>query len=318
MRVKKFAKDKKGDYSNDVNAKPNRQTGEKHRGSEKGARGLKNRSVHSENSGSGKRVAGANESGSADGAKFHIEHDVSTEFSHVVYNYLKSKNHPVNSTELADHLNMKGDNRKSVLAALLHADGIMRQSEGRRPLFVKQRSGWALGERNISGEILNLENQIFDAGRQLFSIAERQVLKKLRQLSMQRLIQIVIVLLQQSGFGVIRPVYRGRGDEFHMTVKDRRQNGNFNTAVVIKKNPETVDDLTVSSLRGSLHHYSAMKGMIITPGNIASVAVKEAEIPNLAPIGFWDGETLAKEMVKRGIGVKMRTVQLVAFDDSQF
>jgi restriction system protein len=79
-----------------------------------------------------------------------------------------------------------------------------------------------------------------------------------------------------------------------------------------------VDESAVTDLRGAMHHYDSMRGMIITTGAINDRARSEAMVPNLSPVVLVDGETFTRDLVKLGIGVRERNVNLPAFDDAFF
>ncbi|MDD5307234.1 MAG: HTH domain-containing protein [Deltaproteobacteria bacterium] len=240
---------------------------------------------------------------------------------------LRSQPRPVPAIQLAETFFGKagaageGDRSRSILVdALLAADGLERESRGLRPRFVQHRSGWALAEREVSTEIVALERQVAEATERLARLAERQVLRKVKTLPMDGFVRVMTVYLRRSGFGVMTPVERGGKDEFHLSVQDRRHGGRFRTAVVLRRNPpeEPLGDRTVTDLRGTLHHYDAMSGLIVTTGSVSERARAEALVPNLPPVALIDGDALAREMVRLGIGVRERRVALPAFDDGFF
>ena len=77
-------------------------------------------------------------------------------------------------------------------------------------------------------------------------------------------------------------------------------------------------DRAVMDLRGAIHHYNAMGGMILTTGKVEERAIIEGRIANLPPVALIDGETLARELVRLGIGVKSRRISLPACDEAFF
>jgi hypothetical protein len=207
-----------------------------------------------------------------------------------------------------------------LLEAMLVADNAESELKGERPKFVKHRGGFALSEREISSEILSLERQVSEIRTRLIRIAERQVLKKLRIISMNGFLRILVNYLQRSGFDSMVPVNLSRPNEFHLSVQDRRHEGRFRTAVVLRRDAadHALSERAVIDLRGALHHYDAMGGMIITTGEVGTKAKQEGRVPNLSPVALIDGETLANDMVRLGIGVQERRVALPAFDDVFF
>jgi hypothetical protein len=233
---------------------------------------------------------------------------------------LRTTPKPIPLARLGEALGTPGGAAAALLDALLTADGIEREQRGMRPRFVEHRSGWALAEREVSAEIIALERQATEASERLSRLAERQVLRRLRALPQDVLARIVVIFLRRFGFGEMQAVDRGRGDELHLSVQDRRRGGRFRTAVVVRRDPadHPVTDTDVASLRGALHHYEAMSALVITTGTVDDRARAEAGVANLAPVALVDGDTLARELVQHGIGVRERRVSLPAFDESFF
>jgi hypothetical protein len=233
---------------------------------------------------------------------------------------LKKSARPLPVEQVYEQVGLKSEAGSLLIDAIVAADGFERTSKGLRPRFVKHKNGYGLMEREMSSEILTLEKQAFEVRTRLHQIAERQVLKKLRGLTMSGFVRVMILYLQRSGFGAIVPVDLSRPGEFHLSVQDRRHHGRFRTAVVLRRDSAdfTLSNRTVMDLRGAIHHYDAMGGMILTTGQVSDEAVAEGRIPNLAPVAIIDGATIAKEMVRLGIGIKDRSIQLPTFDELFF
>ncbi|MCP4605733.1 MAG: hypothetical protein GY847_35300 [Proteobacteria bacterium] len=233
---------------------------------------------------------------------------------------LRSHTRPVSPAMLAEQFGRRGDNATTLVEALLVADGLDRESKGLRPRFVEHRNGFALAEREVSDDIISCERHVAEAKKRLVRIAERQILRKLRALPMKAFVQVMALHLQRSGFEAMVPVDRGQKDEFHLSVQDRRHRGRFRTAVVLRRDSstESLSDRAVMDLRGALHHYNATSGMIVTTGIVGEKARVEAFVPNLPPVALLDGEMLAREMVRLGIGIRDRIVTLPSFDDVFF
>jgi restriction endonuclease Mrr len=237
-----------------------------------------------------------------------------------IENLLRSRTRPMNPTDMAAELGMKTPGGNMLVEALIVADGLELNRRGLRPRFIRHRNGFALAEREVGGEIIALERQVAEARERLIHIAERQILRKIRTVSMTNLVQVMVVHLQRLGFGDMSPVRLGRKDEFHLSMQDRRRGGRFRTAVVLKSDPpeQQLDARSVMDLRGALHHYDSMSGMIITTGSVSEAARKEGRVPNLPPVAIMDGEMLAHDLARLGIGVRERLVSLPAFDDKFF
>ena len=232
---------------------------------------------------------------------------------------LRRTSHPLSTDKLLDELGI-GRNGYVLLEALLASDASERERDGRRPRFVKHKSGWGLSAREVSGEILSLENQAAEIRRRLAQVAERQLLKKLRALPMPAFVRIMILYLERVGLGAVRPSGHKSLEGVHLSVSDRRSNGKFRSAVILRRDaPDYVlKERAVMDLRGAMHHFDAMGGIIFTTGQVSDRAIAEGRVANLPPVTVVDGETLAREMVRLGIGVKERTVSLPSFDDGFF
>jgi hypothetical protein len=237
-----------------------------------------------------------------------------------VESVLKKSSRPLPLEQVYEQVGIKGESGSLLIEAVLAADGFERAASGLRPRFIKHKSGYGLVEREVSSEIVALEKQAFEVRGRLLQIAERQVLRKLRGLSLSGFVRVMILYLQRAGFGAIVPVDLSRPGEFHLSVEDRRHQGRFRTAVVLRRDSAEfiLSQRTVMDLRGAMHHYDAMGGMILTTGQVGDEAVAEGRVANLAPVALIDGETIAREMVRLGIGVKERPIQLPAFDEQFF
>ena len=243
-----------------------------------------------------------------------------SEITDRVERMLRQQTSPVQPAKLVAHFGREGRRWVQLLEALLAADGIEREHRGLRPRFVEHRNGWALAAREVSSEIVELESKVYDTADRLAQIAGRQVLKKIRSQPMNAFVRVVVLFLRRTGFGEMVSVNRGAGQEVHLSVQDRRRGGRFNTAVVVKRDSpnKPVNESAITDLRGAMHHYDSMRGMIITTGVFSDRARSEAMVPNLSPVVLVDGEIFAKDLVKLGIGVRERNVNLPAFDDAFF
>jgi restriction endonuclease Mrr len=233
---------------------------------------------------------------------------------------LRSQTRPIPTEQLCDQAGIGFESGAMLAEALLLSDGLERESKGLRPKFIRHKGGFALAEREVSGEIISLEGQISDARDRLVRIVERQIQRKLRTLSMKAFVMTMVVYLQRTGFGAMKPVQRGGKGEFHMSVQDRRHDGRFRTAVVLRRDPAEahLSDQTVIDLRGALHRYDSTSGIIATTGTVSDKAKVEAMVPNLAPVALLSGEMLARDMVQFGVGVRDRTVRFPSFDKGFF
>ena len=84
--------------------------------------------------------------------------------------------------------------------------------------------------------------------------------------------------------------------------------------VQVKRHRGAIQRTVLDALRGSLHHYRAVRGTIVTTSRFArgaqDAAVKEAA----APITLIDGDKLVDLLIEHGIGVEKRSVEILDLD----
>jgi hypothetical protein len=242
------------------------------------------------------------------------------EISDLVEKVLRRASRPLPVEKIQEEIGMAAQNNSILLEALLVSDAFEREKTGRMPRFVRHKSGYALLEREVSAEIVALESQAAEIKRRLAQLAEKQLLKKLRGLSIPGFVRTMMIFLERLGFGAAKPAPLKFSQGFHLSVQDRRRGGKFRTAVVLRRDPVdyVLSEREVMDLRGAMHHFDAMGGMIFTTGQVGDKARAEGRIANLPPVEAVDGETLSREMVSLGIGVKERAVHLPVYDDGFF
>ena len=231
--------------------------------------------------------------------------------------FLRGQSRPASVEAIAERLGFRGRSGRLLVEATLVSDRLEQEQRGERPRFTQHRGGFSLAEREVSGEIIALEQQIAESVARLRRLAEQKLVRRMRSLDLKSLAKLVALYLKRFGFGEAEPVERGGEDELHLSVQDRRRGGRFRTAIIVRRDggrPLTAD--AVTELRGSLHHYLSTRGMIITSGGISDEARTEAEVQNLAPIALVDGDALARELIRFGVGIRERSVRLPVFDDA--
>lgn len=236
------------------------------------------------------------------------------------FQMLKSSNRPLPIELLTEKTVGASNSSKILLEALMSADGVSREAQGQRPRFIKHKSGWALTDRDLPSDVVDAEKQILDGRSKLLRGVEKQITRKVRGCSLETLLGLVVVYLQRNGFESMKAVPRGRKDEIHLSVQDRRFAGKFRVAVVLRKDStgDVIGPDAVVDLRGALHHYGAAGGLIITSGRVDEEARREADMPNLAPIALFDADQLAAELARHGIGAQSRALKIPTFDESFF
>ncbi len=233
---------------------------------------------------------------------------------------LRKSSRPIPAEKIVEELEISFKDGITLIEALIMSDSFERERSGRMPRFVRHRGGYALLEREVNSEIVTLENQITEIRSRLSYLAERQILKKLRSMSANTFVQVMIIFLERLGFGSVKPISVKDDNGFYLSVKDKSRSGSFRTAIVLRRDPAEfiLTEHEVMELRGTIHHFNAMGGMIFTTGRANEKACEEGQIANLPPVAVIDGETLARELVRLGVGVKDRIVRLAIYDDVFF
>jgi restriction system protein len=87
---------------------------------------------------------------------------------------------------------------------------------------------------------------------------------------------------------------------------------------VVRVKPGDVGRPVLDGLRGSLHRWSAHRGILVTTGSFTRDAREAASEMGVAPIQLIDGDRLVDLLVEHGIGVKQQAVKLWRFDPEPF
>ena len=84
--------------------------------------------------------------------------------------------------------------------------------------------------------------------------------------------------------------------------------------VQAKRHRATIQRKDLDALRGSLHRFDAVRGTIITTSGFSKGTVQAAFEASVAPITLVDGGKLVDLLIKYGIGVRKRAIEILAFD----
>jgi restriction endonuclease Mrr len=144
-------------------------------------------------------------------------------------------------------------------------------------------------------------------------VSRRSLLRMLQELPQRGLGELVVLLLEHSGFTELNAVRRqgAHGAEMHFSGKLKTASSETRTAIVVRRDGREVGRERVTELRGALHHYGpAHAGWIITTGQVLSGAREEANAPGAAPVAVVDGMGLAELCERFSVGVAKHTVSL--------
>ncbi len=84
--------------------------------------------------------------------------------------------------------------------------------------------------------------------------------------------------------------------------------------VQAKRHRGTIQRKDLDALRGSLHRFGAVRGTIITTSGFSSGTMAAAFEAGVAPITLVDGNKLIDLLIKHGIGVRKRIIEVLAVD----
>jgi restriction endonuclease Mrr len=207
------------------------------------------------------------------------------------------------------------DENATVQAAMAN-DNQIRAQRGHRQLFVRlDRERWGLSEWALSSESVRKEQTILSLSEEIRQEAIHQLGQALIDVQTEALEQIALTLLERLGYRNIKVSKRSSEGDVYFTA-DWRQ-GLSDVRVCIQVVSDGSDDLTqqeVSSLRSTLHHYSAAEGVIIHLGKIEPKAVNESREESVEPITLIDRETFVELLIRHGIGVRTYTTPITMVD----
>jgi len=88
--------------------------------------------------------------------------------------------------------------------------------------------------------------------------------------------------------------------------------------VQAKRHKRTIQRKDLDALRGSLYRFDAVRGTIITTSRYSKGTTEAAFATGAAPITLIDGDKFIDLLIEHGIGVRKRTVELLAVDPDAF
>jgi len=146
------------------------------------------------------------------------------------------------------------------------------------------------------------------------------LLEKISGLDHLRFEHFVRRYLYSIGLKDLRSPSRRFAAETSFSAVSRRTERTGRCAVAVRR--DSTNDMlkadVVIELRGTLHHFNAGTGMIITTGRVSPEAVEEATLDEAAPVSLMDGRTWAMDLMDRGIGVRSVSLDLPYIDPDIF
>jgi hypothetical protein len=202
---------------------------------------------------------------------------------------------------------------QGIVLGAARADNLRRSAEGLRPRFRLSGNRLALTEWQMDPELLRIERDLAGLVERYREVSRRSFLRLLQDLPQRGLGELVVLLLEHSGFTDLQSVRRqgSHGAEMHFSGKLKSAGNDVRTAIVVRRDGREVGRERVTELRGALHHYGpAHAGWILTTGQVLSGAREEASSPGAAPVAVLDGLGLAELCEKHGVGVGQQKLLL--------
>lgn len=206
---------------------------------------------------------------------------------------------------------------QGLILGAARADNLRRQAEGRRPRFRISGNRLALTEWQMDPELLRIERDMSSLVERYREVSRRSLLRALQELPQRGLGELVVLLLEHSGFTELTSVRRqgAHGAEMHFSGKLKAASSEVRTAIVVRRDGREVGRERVTELRGALHHYGpAHSGWIITTGQVLSGAREEASSPGAAPVSVLDGMALAELCERYSVAVSKHHLSLPLLD----
>ncbi len=195
---------------------------------------------------------------------------------------------------------------QGLMLGAARADNLRRAAAGQRPRFRVSGNRLALTEWQMDPELLRIERDLSGLVERYREVSRRSLLRALQEMPQRGLGELVVLLLEHTGFSELTSVRRqgSHGAEMHFSGKLKGVSGEVRTAIVVRRDGREVGRERVTELRGALHHYGpAHAGWIITTGQVLSGAREEASSPSAAPVAVLDGLALAELCERFSVGV---------------
>ena len=151
------------------------------------------------------------------------------------------------------------------------------------------------------------------AGRQAESVRKglRELLLSLESRKFERL---VLRILRRMGFGSVEVKSRSGTGSMEVVGKVTQGILTLREAVRVTRNDETVQYGDVDSLRAKLFRFDAARGTIVAISGFSEGAVRSAAQTGVVPIRLIDGAMLVDVMIRHGLGVRKRAVEVLSID----
>lgn len=223
---------------------------------------------------------------------------------------LQQANKPLSNRALSDATSTP----VGLLNATLLADNLHRSTSHQRPRFSRQNGTWALTEAAFVPRILEIERQIQQLAEEARELTLSSLTQTILGLSATAIQPLVIALLTRQGFDITsESTSQGL---WVIAARDRRALSETGLAIALSDGPATAQHIT--TLRGTLHHHQASRGLVISPQSPSPDALSEAQTPNLSPIQLIDARGLAIMLLDANLGVERASIPFPTINPAFF
>ncbi|MFC6616582.1 restriction endonuclease [Deinococcus radiophilus] len=216
-----------------------------------------------------------------------------------------------------------GDNRaESTLMGLLYERlnnliqrGLVERKQGHR--YCLTSKGRVKAERALSPELS--QRRRLDDAMKAYRAEQRQKLRDiLSTMNPYKFEHLIASLLEEMDYTDVQVTKQSGDKGIDVVATARFGITTVREVVQVKRVQGTTGAPVINQLRGSLHTYNAIKGMVITLGTFSAEAKRESLPHNAAPITLIDGETLIDLLIEHEVGVIPRKVSVFDVDESFF
>ncbi len=206
----------------------------------------------------------------------------------------------------------------AVIRSEIERANLLQSDHGRPPLFEEVKPDvWAVA--SASGSDLAASYAALEKWHQKHRKAvARSVAERVGALTSSSLATVITLLLDRMGYRDLKK-HDPLSDEI-VTISgvEPRALTSVNIAVRLLQTGKPGTREQVIAMRGSLHHFEASEGALISLSGFDKEATSEAAVANLAPITLIDAQTLIDHMVRCGVGVRNFNVAVACLDEPLF
>ena len=243
---------------------------------------------------------------------------VGRDLSDAVAAVLSSENRPLSYTQIAEQLVRRGRLVGDAVGLAPTIAASVRADAGRsaRARFRHSIEGVALYDWFLPRDASYRERDMLRASERHQETVRRAFIRKLADLPPAGFAELMASWLNAEGVSGIRGVRRptSSSQEMHFAGTLRRGFEETRMAILVLRSGAELTRERIVELRGSLHHYNATLGWVVTLGSVPKPARDEANAPGATPIAAFDAMALAEAMEARSVGIRAQSMPFSVLD----